>query len=100
MSLNLLVSPKLFLEAPSRLPSPQNFEFESGALSNLVIRNAFPIGLYSLYSELCFFFIYMKIWEILIGLQVLVLFYTCEKVWKITEKHNFVRLRKENFSNG
>ena len=52
VSLNLLVSPKLFLEAPSRLPSPQNFEFERGALSNLVIRKAFPIGLYS--TALCF----------------------------------------------
>ena len=66
--------------------------YEAGALSNLGIRKAFPIGLYS--TELCFHLVYMKISEIFIGLQV---FYKWKGLENLAEKHNFITVEEGKF---
>ena len=73
--------------APSRLPSPQNFKFERGALSNLVIRKAFPVGLYS--TELCFD-LHGNLGDFnrITGLSFL--FHLLKGLENVSEKHNFI----------
>ena len=86
------VSPVVSFPPSFARTSRETSGYEAGALSNLGIRKAFPIGLYS--TELCFHLVYMKISEIFIGLQV---FYKWKGLENLAEKHNFITVEEGKF---